>query len=276
MWKPAARKSASTPGQVGDDGMKPKKRGWSSRAAYGSTSRAACSSTSRAGRPPSGGGFRNCSSRTCRNSPSQAPPSPTPSIRSTSSCVARSASSTMASRLIRRLPLRAQPRLESRGRSRHADHSDPGGRLRYRIRRHRPALRREAEGGRIPLAHGVDRPARAGHSRICRARAVRPAHAASRQGDECTGEARCRHGGGHAQAAGPFRDAGRVRGPTVGEAGVCAPRDGQPRTLRADDAASGGRRRRLRTRVSARTRGATLGFPLSLRARSTSPRWPVP
>ena len=27
MWKPAAMKSASTPGQVGVEGMKPKKRG---------------------------------------------------------------------------------------------------------------------------------------------------------------------------------------------------------------------------------------------------------
>ena len=105
MWNPAARKSASTPGQVGDDGMKPKKRGWSSRAAYGSNVTDGLFEHFPGGTSV----FPAAASGTVLPGPGgtlhpHAPPCPMPSIRSTSSCVARSANSTMASLLIRRLP----------------------------------------------------------------------------------------------------------------------------------------------------------------------------
>ena len=75
-------KSASIPGQVGDEGINPKKRGWSIRAANGRISRAARSITSNAGRPSSGGVSASCLMSPSLNSPSQAFSPGSPSIRS--------------------------------------------------------------------------------------------------------------------------------------------------------------------------------------------------
>ena len=102
---PAAMRSAMTPGQVAEEGMKPKNLGWSSRAANGSTSSAACSRTSSAGRPSSGGTDENHSAS--RNSPSQAGAPSSLLILSMSNSIARSASSRMAcGSIVKPLPSR--------------------------------------------------------------------------------------------------------------------------------------------------------------------------
>ena len=94
-------KSASTPGQVGEDGTKAKERGSSSRVANGRISRAARSMTSSARRPSSGGSSTSRSARAVRKSPSHASVSGRFSKRSTSSSAAWRASSSMRSGAIR-------------------------------------------------------------------------------------------------------------------------------------------------------------------------------
>ena len=69
MLYPAAMKSASTLGHVGDDITSPNARGWSARKAKGRISRAACSMTFNAGRPFSGGSCISWSTSPCLNSP---------------------------------------------------------------------------------------------------------------------------------------------------------------------------------------------------------------
>ena len=100
--KPAARKSASTPGQVGEAETNARERGWSRRNEYGRISRAARSITSVAGFPSSGGASMSCFSSSCWKSPSQAPSPGSFSIRSTRSSAALRARSSISSGAIRR------------------------------------------------------------------------------------------------------------------------------------------------------------------------------
>ena len=94
---PEARKSATTPGHVGEEGMKPKQPGWSRRRASFRTSWTARSMTSDAGCPCSGGSSMSRASSASRNSPSHASSPASSSRRRTRISAASRASSSMAS-----------------------------------------------------------------------------------------------------------------------------------------------------------------------------------